>query len=68
MTREEKIKALIDDYFDVSSSSFHIFVVKILKNGWLGYNNMTDEEIDEEYKDRFDEEYEYHFNGDLDDE
>ena len=60
MTREEKIKALIDDYFDVSSSSFHAFVIKILKNGWLGYNDMTDEEIDEEYKDRFD--------GDLDDE
>lgn len=54
MTKEEKIKKLIDD--DIMNYDNYDNIERqlryILEHGENGYKNYTDEEIDEEYADR----------------
>ncbi len=54
MTREDKIKKLIDDDF-VNYDDYdgvEINLKRILRHGFSGYNNYSDIEIDEEFADR----------------
>ena len=46
MTREEKIKELIKTDLSINDFLFE----EILKEGFVGYNNMSDEEIDRLYE------------------
>jgi len=52
MTREELIEALIEDDFRVIEWAPE-FLDSILMNGFKGYGNQTDEELEEEYNLRF---------------
>jgi len=52
MTREELIEALIEDDFRVIEWAPE-FLDSILMNGFKGYGNQTDEELEQEYNDRF---------------
>lgn len=61
MTREEKIEKLIsNDINDIEqegSNNEHYFIDMILRKGYKGYETMTDEELENEYKSReFEEE------------
>ena len=53
MTRDEKIEALI--WLDSTAENGSDTVLTILRHGFKGYDNMTDEEIDKEYADAFGE-------------
>lgn len=62
MTREEKINALIqDEVFDgdtwASEKDFLRHVASILRHGFKGYDNMTEEEIDKIYNNIYENEY-----------
>jgi hypothetical protein len=49
MNREQKIKALVDnDYRAVDRGDFELVdILDILENGFIGYNNFTDDQLDE---------------------
>ena len=49
MNREQKIKALVDnDFRAVSRGDFELVdILDILENGFVGYNNFTDDQLDE---------------------
>jgi hypothetical protein len=49
MNREQKIKALVDnDFRAVDRGDFELVdILDILENGFVGYNNFTDTELDE---------------------
>jgi hypothetical protein len=47
MTREEKINALIDHELNTFSVSFF---EEILRYGYKGFDELTDEEIDAKYR------------------
>ena len=52
MTRQEKIDALVEDklnYFVHARMTDDLSI--LLREGWNGYDQMTDQEIDAEYKD-----------------
>lgn len=49
-TRQEKIDLLVEDYLDAIAQSSS-FVVGIVRNGFKGFDNMTDEELDEAIED-----------------
>ena len=59
MNREEKINKLVEQ--DIESIKISIlnygdleFLSNVLRgNGWKGYDNLTDRELDFEFKDRF---------------
>ena len=52
MTRQEMIEAIIDSLLDNwgSQKDFDIFVKDILRNGFNGFANMSDEQIADEYR------------------
>ena len=52
MTRDKMIEALIEDDFRVIEWAPE-FLDSILMNGFKGYGNQTDEELEEEYNLRF---------------
>ena len=59
MNREQKVKALIDRDMDNIFDSFRDtenFVAHVLKNGIKGWNNETDEVVNDVYIDIFGEE------------
>ena len=49
MNREQKIRALVDnDYRAVDRGDFELVdILDILENGFAGYNNFTDAQLDE---------------------
>ena len=49
MNREQKISALVDnDYRAVDRGDFELVdILDILENGFVGYNNFTDAQLDE---------------------
>ena len=49
MNREQKIRALVDnDYRAVDRGDFELVdILDILENGFVGYNNFTDTQLDE---------------------
>jgi len=47
-SREEKIQKIVDFYFEQYSDED---LKEILKNGYRGFKDLSDEEIDEEYLD-----------------
>lgn len=49
MNREQKIKALVDnDYRAIDRGDFELVdVLDILENGFIGYDNFTDDQLDE---------------------
>lgn len=47
-TREEKTSALIDDMINTLSDSYW-YVSSICANGFKGFHNYTDEEINRDY-------------------
>tara|TARA_R110000868_G_scaffold95800_2_gene263325 strand:- start:2 stop:178 length:177 start_codon:yes stop_codon:yes gene_type:complete len=49
MNREQKIKALVDnDFRAVDRGDFELVdILDILENGFVGYNNFTDDQLDE---------------------
>jgi hypothetical protein len=49
MNREQKIRALVDnDYRAVDRGDFELVdILDILENGFIGYNNFTDDQLDE---------------------
>ena len=49
MNREQKIKALVDnDYRAVDRGDFELVdILDIVENGFIGYNNFTDDQLDE---------------------
>ena len=49
MNREQKIRALVDnDYRAVDRGDFELVdILDILENGFIGYNNFTDNQLDE---------------------
>ena len=49
MNREQKIRALVDnDYRAVDRGDFELVdILDILENGFIGYNNFTDAQLDE---------------------
>ena len=49
MSREEKIKALVaNDYNAINRNDWDVVdIFHILENGFKGYANLTDEELDE---------------------
>lgn len=50
--REKVIETLIDDDFlDIGENDYSFFDA-ILKGGWIGYDNMTDEELIKECEER----------------
>lgn len=49
MTREEMIKELIEHEIEVNYSD-KTFIREVLLSGLTGYNDMTDEQIKEEYE------------------
>lgn len=53
MTREEKIDALIEDWLDSIALDGAREIEYILRNGFKGYEKMTDVEVDKEYSDAF---------------
>lgn len=57
MTREEKIDMLIQRLMDNwgSQKDFDNFVMSILRDGYRGYSDLSDEEIDQEYSGVFEE-------------
>ncbi|HPC08571.1 MAG TPA: hypothetical protein PK004_07615 [Smithella sp.] len=53
ISREEIIKKLVDSDLDGLSQEKSIkFLVRILHNGWKGYNEMSDAELLEAYNHR----------------
>ena len=51
MTRQEKIDALVEDKLNYFVHARMIDDLSaLLKEGWEGYDQMTDQEIDAEYK------------------
>lgn len=54
MTRDEKVEALIEDWFE-SFNQGNDVLGDILRGGFKGYDNMTDEEVDKDYNDAFGE-------------
>lgn len=64
MNREEKIKKiLMTEIFDgdawASERDFLEYVAQVLRDGFVGYKNMSDEELDEVYKNIFEWEKEH---------
>jgi len=58
MTREQKIEALINRDIDNIFSDFkgtEEFIYYVLKNGYEGYNKLSNEDIDGIYTDIFEE-------------
>jgi hypothetical protein len=49
MNREQKIKALVDnDYRAIDRGDFELVdILDILENGFIGYDNFTDAQLDE---------------------
>jgi hypothetical protein len=49
MNREQKIKALVDnDYRAIDRGDFELVdILDILENGFIGYDNFTDDQLDE---------------------
>jgi len=56
LTREQIIKILIDDDLNDLENGWDDFIFHILMNGFVGYENQTDEELFEEYTERRDSE------------
>ena len=59
MNREQKIEALINRDIDNIFSDFRgteKFIAYVLKNGYEGYNKLSNEDIDGIYTDIFEEE------------
>ena len=61
MTRNEKVKAIVDALVYKGTiwgneREFHEFVASLLTVGHFGYNRMTDEQIDATYHDIIGEE------------
>ena len=57
MTREQKIKRLIDnDFNDIRQELLEFdgcsFLYDIISGGWKGYDQMTNDEINYEYESR----------------
>jgi len=53
MTRDEKIDRLVDDDFDrIRQGDMSDPLDYMLRCGTVGYNNYTDEQIEQEMKDR----------------
>ena len=50
MTRQEKIDALVSNLVDVCCNDTS-FLVSVIRNGFKGYEEMTDTEIEAEYAD-----------------
>lgn len=51
--RDEIIETLIDDDYEyISESGGFKWFHSILNNGFVGYDNMTDEELIDEYNER----------------
>jgi hypothetical protein len=50
--REEMIKMLIDDDIDTFQSSDSWIISEILRSGFKGYENYTDEELVQEMNER----------------
>ena len=49
MNREEIISALIDDMMDTIANSSGWYLSSICAEGFIGFNNYTDEELRQEY-------------------
>jgi len=59
LTREEIVEALIDDDFNTITQHIEVaYAYDILREGFKGYNNYTNKELKEEYKERLDPDYE----------
>jgi len=59
MTREQKVEALVNRDMDNIFSDYkglERFVANVLKNGFEGYNKLSNEDIDGIYTDIFEEE------------
>jgi len=59
MTREEMIESLVEDDLqtiaqEIMQYSKSEYLYNILEHGWKGYKQMTEEELVDEYQDRFD--------------
>lgn len=50
MTREEKIKKILEAELECEWKSLQKTLTDVLANGFKGYANMTDEELDEHYR------------------
>lgn len=48
LTREEMVKYLVDHEIEVNFSNTSI-LKEIVRSGWKGFDNMTDDEIEYEY-------------------
>ncbi len=55
LTREEKIRMLIDSDMDMNETvqTMSETVEALLRHGCQGYANMTDQDLEDEYIDRF---------------
>ena len=49
MTREEMISALIVDMMNTINEGDGWYLSSICENGFIGFNNYTDEELAQEY-------------------
>lgn len=59
MNREEKVEALVNRDMDNIFNDYkdlELFVANVLKNGFEGYNKLSNEDIDGIYTDIFEEE------------
>ena len=53
MTREEKISALIDDMMNTIREGDGWYLSSICADGFVGFQNYTDEELAQEYAEIF---------------
>lgn len=53
MTKQEKIDALVSNMLDTALGDTD-FLCSIIRNGFKGYEEMTENEIDNEYADYID--------------
>jgi hypothetical protein len=56
LSREQIISILIDDDLNYLKNGWYDFIFHVFMNGFVGYENQTDEELFEEYTERRDSE------------
>ena len=56
-TREHMIAMLVDDWKDTTEQCRWVEVLDLLTRGFVGYDNMTDEQLDKEYMNMLPDDY-----------